>query len=298
VAATELDGDAAPARPDGPFDPWTNRAVQLGLVPLLGWDAASVFLLAVACHVDAWVAWIPAMSTSGIMLAAARISTRSIYPEVRRNAAVLSWVGLALGITIAAIQHVLPSEITVVPWPVLALIGALPVAMGGWLWHIYATAQGAHAAHLAAQGAARVAATEAARNAELTAITAQRERAAQLAHAQELATIAAQRASAEREAADATARKLTAERKLTSEVAAVAAGPRPVPGRKPESPGRQAPLRKAAIAELTRRHRAGQDITQTVSAELDRTIGASVGYTKKIISDLVAAVLNQERGVA
>ena len=50
------------------FDPWTRRGLLIALVPLLGWDAASVFQLATAAHVAAYVAWIPAISTSGMRL--------------------------------------------------------------------------------------------------------------------------------------------------------------------------------------------------------------------------------------
>jgi flagellar biosynthesis GTPase FlhF len=281
------------------FDVWTRRGVLLALVPLLGWDAASVFMLALACHIPAYVAWIPAISTSGIMIASTRISMRATDPDVRHQAKILSWVGLALGVFIAAAQHALPQDLAAVHWAWLALIGALPVAMGGWLWHIYSLAhQRAEAAELA-QRAEAITRAEVEATTQRARLAAAREQETQIEHARQLAAIAEQRASAEQAAADAAARKLAAERKLASEVATVAAGPRPVPGRKPETgSSRQAPLRKAAITELTRRHRAGQDITQTVSAELDRTIGASVGYTKKIISDLVAAVLKQEREVA
>jgi hypothetical protein len=290
VTTLAPDSDAMPARPEL-FDKWTRRGLLAALVPLLGWDAASVFSLATAAHVAAYVAWIPAISTSGIMLASSRISTQATDPDVRRQAKVLSWVGLALGVFIAAVQHALPTDLGSVPWEVMALIGALPVAMGGWLWHIYSLAHArAEAAELARQAAA-IAQTQADAIAERDRIAAERDREAQIATARALADIATRKAAAEREAAEAATRRAAAERKLTSEVADVADGPRAVPTRRPA--GREAPMRKAAIAELVRRHRAGQDIRKTVSAELDRAIGAS-GYSKKIIGDLVATVLKQE----
>ena len=44
--------DAAPARPEL-FDKWTRRGLLAALIPLLGWDAASVFSLATAAHITA-----------------------------------------------------------------------------------------------------------------------------------------------------------------------------------------------------------------------------------------------------
>lgn len=285
------DSDAVPARPEL-FDRWTRRGLLLALVPLLGWDAASVFSLALAAHVAVYVAWIPAISTSGIMLASSRISTQATDPDVRRQAKILSWVSLALGVFIAAVQHALPTQLGAVPWEAMALIGALPVAMGGWLWHVYSLAHARADAATLAAAAEVIARAEADATAQRDRIAAQRDQEAQIATARALADIATRKAAAEREAADAATRRAAAQRKLVGEVADVTDGPRVVPVRKPA--GREAPLRKAAITELVRRHRAGQDITKTVSAELDRTIGASVGYSKKIIGDLVATVLKQE----
>jgi hypothetical protein len=291
VTTLAPDSDAMPARPEL-FDKWTRRGLLAALVPLLGWDAASVFSLATAAHITAYVAWIPAISTSGIMLASSRISTQATDPDVRRQAKILSWVGLALGVLIAAVQHALPTDLGAVPWEAMALIGALPVAMGGWLWHIYSLAYARADAAVLAAAAEATARAEAEATAQRDRIAAQRDQEAQIATAQALADIATRKATAEREAAEAATRRAAAERKLASEVADVTDGPRAVPTRRPA--GREAPLRKAAITELVRRHRAGQDIAKTVSAELDRTIGASVGYSKKIIGDLVATVLKQE----
>lgn len=296
MTALQLNSQGAEARP-GLFDRWTHVGLLAALAPLLAWDAVSVFLLAWACSVPWYVAWIPAISTSGMMLASGRISENPDVDErVRRHAKRFAYFSAVLGMGIAAIHLALPEHIARPHWAVLALIGGLPVAMGTVLWHIRSQARYFHELKLAAQQAQAIARAETEASAEQARITAARDQAAQIEHARVLATIATQQATAEASAADAATRRLAAERKLASEVADVTAGPRPVPGRKSEtSPGRQAPLRKAAITELTRRHRAGQDISRTVSAELDRTIGASVGYSKKIIGDLVAAVLQQER---
>jgi len=280
------------------FDPWTRRGLLLALVPLLGWDAASVFQLAMAAHITVYVAWIPAISTSGIMLASTRISMRAADAEVRRQAKILSWVGLSLGVIIAAVQHSLPQNLGTVPWEAMALIGALPVAMGGWLWHIYSLAhtraeQAATAAH-----AAMIARAEAEMIAERDRDAAERRRTAELTHARELAAAAERTATLQRETAELTERR-RAEAKAT--VNAALTGPTLVrtPAQKPAAKRTTKPtLRDAAVTELVRRHRAGGDITTTVATELDRTIGASEGYCKKFLPEVIEHVLTAERGVA
>lgn len=280
------------------FDPWTRRGLLLALVPLLGWDAASVFQLAVAAHITFYVAWIPAISTSGIMLASTRISMRAADADVRRQAKILSWVGLSLGVVIAAVQHSLPQNLGTVPWEAMALIGALPVAMGGWLWHIYSLAhtraeQTATAAH-----AAMIAHAEAEATAQRDRDTAERHRTAELAHARELAATAERAATAQREATELAERKRAT---AASVVNAALTGPTLVrtPAPKPAAKRTAKPtLRDAAIAELVARHRAGGDITTTVAVELDAAIGASKGYCKKFLPEVIEHVLTAERGVA
>lgn len=267
IAAGEVD-----ARPEL-FDKLTQRGVQVALVPLLAWDAVSVFLLAVACHFPWYVAWIPAISTSGIMLASSRIALQGTDPHVRAWAKNLAWFGLALGIVIAAVQHMLPDRIDP-PLLVIGLIGGLPVAMGGCLWHIYCLAHASHERKLVQLADARQHAAE--------------------------AEIAERKARAERDLANEAQRKLTAQRELAERVAD-AAGPRSVERTKtqPSPSGRKpSPLRDAAIAELIRRHRAGTDITTTVAAQLDDAIGASKGYCKKSLPDWIEHVLAHERGAA
>lgn len=296
MAATQTATSEVDARSEL-FDPWTRRGLLLALVPLLGWDAASVFELAMACHVPVYVAWIPAISTSGIMLASTRITMRAADHDVRRQAKILSWVGLALGVVIAAVQHALPQTLTSVPWEAMALIGALPVAMGGWLWHIYSAAHArAEQAALAAR-AAMIARAHADETAQRDRATADRNRAAELAHQRDLADIAERAASAQREAAE------TAERQRAASAAVVSAALtkptlRSVPQRPAVTRKAKPTLRDAAIAELVRRHRAGTDIRTTVAAELDAAIGASKGYCKKFLTEIVDHVLTAERGVA
>jgi hypothetical protein len=280
------------------FDPWTRRGLLIALVPLLGWDAASVFQLATAAHVAAYVAWIPAISTSGIMLASSRISTQATDPDVRRQAKILSWVGLTLGVIIAAVQHSLPSTLTSVPWEAMALIGALPVAMGGWLWHIYSLAH-ARAEQATATAVAEQAARAEAEQAATTArLTTERDRAAELAHQRELAEIAAQQAVTQQAAAELAERHRAASAAVVN---AALTGPtlvRSTPQKPAALRKARSTLRDAAIAELVTRHRAGRDITTTVAAELDAAIGASKGYCKKFLPQIIEHVLTAERGVA
>jgi hypothetical protein len=280
------------------FDTWTRRGLLLALIPLLGWDAASVFLLAMACGVPFYVAWIPAISTSGIMLASTRISMRATDTDVRKQAKILSWVGLALGVVIAAVQHALPQDLAPVPWEVLALIGALPVAMGGWLAHIYSLAHTRAEAAANATYAALIARAEAEETAQRDRVTADRHRAVELEHARQIADAATRTATAQRETAEIAERARATSKAVVN---AALTGPTLVRN----TPQRTAPVRKAkptlrdaAVTELVARHRAGVDITTTVAVELDGVIGASKGYCKKFLTEIVEHVLTAERGVA
>jgi len=292
----------------GLSDRWTTNAIKIALVPLLGWDAASVFQLAMTVGIEWFIAWIPAMSTSGLMLAATRISQRATDPDVRRHAGWLAWTCLVMGVFIAGIQHVLPAHLEHVEWYWRALIGSLPVAAGGWLYHIYATAQArAKAAAAAAKRAREAQRAEMLRQVEVQAAqdAIQRQRRDdEIAHARRLADVAKDRAAAETTAANATARKLADQQRL-DELMSNFSKPRPVPPpapapapSKPAAKPATAPrgeLQGKAVAELVRRHRAGQDIATTVAAELDRAIGASTGYSKKKLADWIDLVLAQER---
>jgi hypothetical protein len=286
--------------------PWTRRALTAALIPLLGWDAASVFQLAMAVGNGWYIAWIPALSTSGLMLAATQIAQRATDPDVRRHATWLAWTALVMGVFIAGVQHVLPAHLEHVPWYWRALVGSLPVAAGGWLYHIYATgtarakavaeaARAAQRVEAAAQREAEIARTHAAEAAERDRITAERQRAEEIAHAKTLADLAAKAANAEAAAAAEVARKLAAQRQLDDLVTSYAK-PRAVASRaRATNPGATT-LKAKAIAELVRRHRAGDDIRQTVGADLDRAIGASVGYSKKLpLKDVIDHVLEIEQ---
>lgn len=297
MAATQIATSEVAARPEL-FDTWTQRGLLIALVPLLGWDAASVFQLALAAHVSWVVAWIPAISTSGVMIASTRISMRAADHDVRRQAKILSWVGLTLGVVIAATQHALPSTLTSVPWEAMALIGALPVAMGGWLWHIYALAHTrAEQAALTAR-AAMIARAQADETAQRARATAERDRVAELDHQRELADIAARAVSAQRETVELAERQRAASTAVVSAALTKPTLVRSVP-QKPTAARKTKPtLRDAAITELVRRHRSGVDITNTVAAELDAAIGASKGYCKKFLTEIVDHVLTAERGVA
>jgi hypothetical protein len=299
----------AGARPDPElFDTWTRYGIYIALIPLLGWDAASVFMLAVASKIDAWVAWIPAISTSGIMLASTRISMRpGLDPHVRAQARRLAWFGGVLGLVIAAVQHALPADIDTPHWGWRALIGGLPVAMGGALAHIYAQARASHDAALRTYTEAQAAEAAAVLAAETAQILARQTREAELAHADQLAQIET-RATRERLAAELEAqRELAALAARTATVASAVKSPpdlRAVPPPEPsgnvDALGRKArpsEKRDAALRYLLAEHRDGRDLDTVTAAEVDRAIKAN-GYAKKNLAQWIADVRSYAQGSA
>ena len=264
------------------FNRWTWGAIGLTLAPLILWGAASVFLLAVTCGIDWYLAWIPSASTTGVMLLSSNFSmTETLSGHVRSYARTLAYFCISLDTLVAGLHLVLPAKVHP-DWGWLLLIGMLPPLMGGIAWHMVGAALREHRADLAAVAAAQLAATD-----------AQRERDAAAARSVELAAAAA--ATREIEAANA--------RKRAAAVAAVntaLTGPTLVrtPQRSAARKATKPTLRDAAVTELVRQHRAGVDIRATVTAELDTAIGASKGYCKKFIAEVIDQVLTAERRTA
>lgn len=255
------------------LDRWTWGAVGLTIAPLILWGAASVLLLAIACGVPWYLAWIPSASTTGVMLVSSIFAMReTLSDHVRAYARRLAYSAISLDTVVSGLHLALPTDLQP-GWGWLLLVGMLPPLMGGVTWHMVTTAIREHRATIRAHAEQVAATAQAAQDAE----TARRE------------TIA------RREAAETAARKQAASAAVVN---AALTGPTLV--RTPAKPAvkRSAPtLRDKAIAELVRRHRAGTDIRGTVAAELDRAIGASK-YCNKFLPDLITHVLTAEQGVA
>jgi hypothetical protein len=268
------------------FNRWTWGAVGLTIAPLILWGAASVFLLAVACGIPAYLAWIPSASTTGVMLVSSIFAmTESLSREVRTYARTLAYSAIGLDTLVSGLHLALPVHLSpAMGW--LLLIGMLPPLTGGITGHMIATAVREHRGAIAAAIADRLA-TEQAR----------RDQDAATAHAEHLATIARAEADARRIADEADARKRAA---AAAVVNAALTGPTLVrpPAPKPARRTGKPTLRDAAVAELVRRHRAGKDIATTVAAELDTAIGAGRGYCKKFLPDVIEHVLTAEQRTA
>lgn len=269
------------------FNRWTWGAVGLTIAPLILWGAASVFLLAVACGIPAYLAWIPSASTTGVMLVSSIFAmTESLSDDVRAYARKLAYSAIGLDTVVSGLHLALPVHLNpAVGW--LLLIGMLPPLTGGITAHMIAAAVHEHRA----TGKAAVAA-------QLAAEQAHRDSQAAIAQAERLATIARAEADAKRVADEADARKrataaAVVNTALTKPTLVRAPAPKP-PVKRTAKPT----LRDAAVAELVRRHRAGQDIAATVAAELDIAIGAGKGYCKKFLSEIVDHVLTAERRTA
>lgn len=301
---------AAARREDALFTPWTRRGLYAALVPLLAWDAASVFMLALACHISWYVAWIPAISTSGVMLASSQIALHDdLDADVRRCAKYLAVFGGALGMVIAAVQHALPVDIGTPHWIWRALIGGLPVAVGGYLAYIVHAAHAAHARKLAEQRTAEAAAIAQVEQLRLSKIeaqaTAERERVATQRAAQEAKDSRATERAAElahaNALADAARRQADAQATVTR---AIEPGLHSVPDPTPEGPldalGRKArpsEKRDAALRWLLRQHRDGRNLDTVTAAEVDRVINAN-RYSHKHLTTWIRDVRAHARKAA
>lgn len=287
------------ARPVRFLDSWTQAGIGFVVAPLILWGAASVFMLTAACGVPYWAAWIPAVSTSGVMLVTSRLAMRrGLDLHIKRYAAYLAVAAVLIEMVVAGLQHALPETLHA-PAAVKALIGALPTAMGGATFKVWSMAS-------AAQDAANVAAQDALDQAALAAETARIETAAQaqrlaaqtaadkqrqdseLAHQRELTKLAADAAAAETaraQAAQSVAKALTTPQR-----------PHLVPDPTPGStdalgrPMRTSPKRDAALRYLLAQHNIGRDLHTVTAAEVDREIGGQ-GYARKHLKTWIADVL-------
>lgn len=296
--AAPLTADQAPRVAVRYLDRWDNALIGLVVVPLVLWGAASVFMLAEACNISAWIAWIPAMATTGVMLSTTRMAMRHGMPaQIKRWATYLAAFAVFAEIIVAGLQHSLPDKLQP-PAIVMFIIGCLPTLMGAATIKVWASA-------FAAQDAANAAAEQAARNELDRAETARietaalaerlrleqaadaRRRADELDHQRKLTQLASDAAAAEAQRAQAAA---TVEKAVKAPAAP--SRPRLVPSPAPGPtdalgrPARSSPKRDAALRYLLANASRLGDIT---AAEVDTAIGANA-YARKHLTTWIADV--------
>jgi hypothetical protein len=268
------------------LDRYTRIGVGVAVAPLLPWGAVHVFLLAAATGIPSWVAWIPALSTTGVMIASTRLALQhKLDRRTRALAKYLSWFAITLDALVSGIYHILPAHLTPNP-AVIFTVAILPAIMGGLLWHIRSAA-GAQESRMAAEAAEAATAAQAAAaelDAQRQALALQAEadeqrRIANLNHEQQIANIrsqAAQAAEREQAAHKRVAAAITAPSKPTL-VPPAPAGPVDALGR----PAKASPKRDKALRYLLDQVVRLDDVT---AAEVDRHIG-STGYARKYLTD-------------
>lgn len=276
---------------------WLGLALTVG--PLLLWGGISVARLTEACNVSWWIAWIPAVATSGVMIAATKLAmTPTLDERIRAYAGWLSFGGILADILAAGAQHYLEARHLQPAPEMAAIMGGLPSLMGGLLVHIVAMVFAQARQEKAAAERAQAEAARAAR-AEVEAEAARRKRIAdeneahqrKLDHQRELAAEAARatetlqrKAQAERELTEAQqAAVATVNDALTAPLQLVHSTTSKRPAVAAQS-GRGAPLKTKALRYLADQLAAGADIDQIRPADLDKAIGASAGYSKKQIT--------------
>lgn len=300
--AAPLTADQAPRVAVRYLDRWDNALIGLVVIPLVLWGAASVFMLAMACHIEAYIAWIPALATTGVMLSTTRMAMRHGMPtHIKQWATYLAAFAVFAEIIVAGLQHSLPDKLQP-PAIVMFIIGCLPTLMGAATIKVWASA-------FAAQDAANAAAEQATRN-ELdraetvrieTAALAERlrleqaadarRRADELDHQRKLTQLASDAAAAEARRAQAAATVEKAVNKPPAKPARPHLVPPPAPGPTDAlgRPARTSPKRDAALRWLLEAHRAGRDLDAVSAAEVDSAIGANA-YARKHLTTWIADV--------
>lgn len=310
TATLQSTPDGAAAR--RALDHWTRAALVVMVVPLLLWGAISVFELALTV-VKSWpVALIPAVSTTGVMLVATRVSQLDeLSDSIRAYAKRLAVFAISLDVLVAGVQHTLPATLNPA-WGWRFLIGLLPPLMGGITAHLVALVI-ADYRRLNAGDNAKIAQAEQLRLSKIEAeATADRERAAtvraeeqitqirdreriaELDHARELAGLAERTAQAvQRQAAAQATVAHAVEPGLHSVPDPAPDGPTDALGRK----ARPSEKRDAALRWLLHQHRNGRDLDTVTAAEVDRVIGAN-RYSHKHLSTWIRDVRAHARKAA
>lgn len=274
------------------LDRWDDRLIFAVAAPLVLWGAASVFMLSWACGIEPWIAWVPALATSGVMLSSTRIAMRHGIPaHIQRWATYLAVFAVFAEIIVAGLQHSLPQTLQP-PAGVMFAIGCLPTLMGAATIKVWSAAKAEQAAANAAAEQAVLDARTAAEHVQaqtaalaeqlrLQAAADAQTREAELTHQRQLAALAAQTAQAEQA-------KAAAARQVAEALKAPAAPQRPhlVP---PPSKPAASPKRDAALAWLVEQARAGRDLDSIPAAEVDRAINAKA-YARKHLKTWIADV--------
>lgn len=298
--AAPLTADQAPRVAVRYLDRWDNALIGLVVIPLVLWGAASVFMLAMACRIEVWIAWVPALATTGVMLSTTRMAMRHGMPaHIKQWATYLAAFAVFAEIIVAGLQHSLPDKLQP-PAIVMFVIGCLPTLMGAATIKVWASA-------FAAQDAANAAAEQAARNELDRAETARietaalaerlrleqaadaRRRADELDHQRKLTQLASDAAAAEAQRAQAAA---TVEKAVKAPAAPSRPRLVPPPATEPTDalgrPARPSPKRDAALRYLIAQHDDGR-LEEVTATEVDKHIGANA-YARKHLTTWIADV--------
>jgi len=186
-----------------PLNRWVLTGLVVAISFLVAWEWIALIGLAKSASVWYWIRPIPAVATSGVMLASTALHmTYELDQRIRSYAGWLAAAGIFCGILGTATQHYIEAA-HVRPDPWLALpVGGIPVCMGGLLVHLLAM--------VFAQRQRELAAAEANARAKQ-----ERERETALADAARLARVASEETAHNR--ALARQRELAAEAKRTAD---------------------------------------------------------------------------------
>jgi hypothetical protein len=294
-----------------------GRLPQIGLVatiiPLLIWGWIALFNLAERCGVPWYMAWIPSVATSGVMLASTTLSLQpGLDRSIHRYAGGLA-VGGILGDILAAGTEEYLQAAAIQPPALLAVpVGGIPCLMGGLLIHAVAMTFTQRRREDAEAEAAEVE-RQRQEQARIDAQAAQDAADARTAKANREALVSQQERTAEaKRTADELARRATAERALTDAVAhraevarkalaptTTTAGPHLVVDntrRKAPAPRTASPVRDKALAYLRQQAADGVDLAKIGPKALATAIDASPDTCKKglpqwraIIAELMEA---------
>jgi hypothetical protein len=292
-----------------------GRLPQIGLVatiiPLLIWGWIALFNLAERCGVPWYMAWIPSVATSGVMLASTTLSLQpGLDRSIHRYAGGLA-VGGILGDILAAGTEEYLQAAAIQPPALLAVpVGGIPCLMGGLLIHAVAMVFMQRRREDAEAEAAEIE-RQRQKQARIDAQAAQDAADARTAKANREALVSQQERTAEaKRTADELARRATAERALTDAVARRAevaqkalaptqAGPHLVVDntrRKAPAPRTASPVRDKALVYLRQQAAEGADLAKIGPAVLAKAIGESPNTCKKslpqwraIIAELMEA---------
>lgn len=289
-----------PVRND--LNPWVQLGLYATIITLLIWGWVALTRLAHMLEVPWALAWIPAVATSGVMLAATMLSlTPGLERRVRTYTGWLAFGGIAGDILATGTQHYLEARHLDPPAWLAVPVGGIPCLMGGLLVHAVAMvfaqrrreqAEAEAVARRADQE--RQARAEAEAEAAKTAAALASQRNADLAHERQLTVERAKQADEMRRRAEAE-RKLTEAVTVRAETAreALTATGRPhlvVDNTRKQRARSSSPVRDAALAWLRQQHAEGADLDAIGPKEISVAIGASYDTCKKGLANWRATI--------